>query len=213
MSLSTGCSLTWDVMRDRRQHILCLLFGMPHRVTLTQQIFHIPGYIFLHTYPATRIVPPPRVLWSVELHQDNQARFVIPIYYVLTDQGGELSCTMEGFFLFFEFTFFKELFSGALRRSSRIYAYCLLKLKSTYPHWTYLFVCLVCLGVVLLFLVGNKWSSSTPSYISNSVNKGESICLNQSDRAYNRRGEFISGASKDQFSHRQSRHLRWHHYQ
>ena len=166
-----------------------------------------------HTYPATRIVPPPRVLWSVELHQDNQARFVIPIYYVLTDQGGELSCTMEGFFLFFEFTFFKELFSGALRCSSRICAYCLLKLKSTYPHWTYLFVCLVYLGVVLLFLVGNKWSSSTPSYISNSVNKGEGLCLNQSDRAYNRRGEFISGASKDQFSHRQSRHLRWHHYQ
>ena len=201
MSLSTGCSLTWDVMRDRRQHILCLLFGMPHRITLTQQIFHIPGYIFLrksHIFsnPQSRIVPPPRVLWSVELHQDNQARLVIPIYYVLTDQGGELSCTREGFFLFFEFTFFKELFSGALRRSSRIYAYCLLKLKSTYPHWTYLFVCLVCLGVVLLFLVGNKWSSSTPSYISNSVNKGESICLNQSDRAYNRRGEFISGASR-----------------
>ena len=65
-----------------------------------------------------------------------------------------------------------------------------------YPHWTYLFVCLVCLGVVLLFLVGNKWSSSTPSYISNSVNKGESICLNQSDRAYNRGGEFISWASR-----------------
>ena len=72
---------------------------MPHRVTLTQQIFHIPGYIFLHTYPATRIVPPPRVLWSVELHQDNQARFVIPIYYVLTDQGGKLSCTWESFLL------------------------------------------------------------------------------------------------------------------
>ena len=43
ISLSTGCSLTWGVMRDRRQHILSLLFGMPHRVTLTQQIFHIPG--------------------------------------------------------------------------------------------------------------------------------------------------------------------------
>ena len=65
-----------------------------------------PRFIFLHTYPATRIVPPPRVLWSVELHQDNQARFVIPIYYVLTDQGGELSCTREGFFLFFGIHFF-----------------------------------------------------------------------------------------------------------
>ena len=162
----------------------------------TDSISQVIYFFESHTYPATRIVPPPRVLWSVELHQDNQARFVIPIYYVLTDQGGELSCTMEGFFLFFEFTFFKELFSGALRRSSRIYVYCLLKLKSTYPHWTYLFVCLVCLGVVLLFLVGNKWSSSTPSYISNSVNKGRSICVNQSDRAYNRRGEFILRASR-----------------
>ena len=169
-----------------------------------------------HTYSATR----------------SPASFLPPGYYDLlsciriTRLGSSSQSTMcwliraesslalgKVFIIFWNSLFFKELFSGALRRSSRIYVYCLLKLKSTYPHWTYLFVCLVCLGVVLLFLVGNKWSSSTPSYISNSVNKGESICLNQSDRAYNRRGEFISGASKDQFSHRQSRHLRWHHYQ
>ena len=69
-----------------------------------------PRFIFLHTYPATRIVPPPRVLWSVELHQDNQARFVIPIYYLLTDQGGELSCTGEGFFYFLNSLFLKNSF-------------------------------------------------------------------------------------------------------
>ena len=148
-------------------------------------------------------------------HIQQPASFLPPGYYGLlscikiTRLGSSSQSTMcrliraesslalgKVFFYFLEFTFFKELFSGALRRSSRIYVYCLLKLKSTYPHWTYLFVCLVCLGVVLLFLVGNKWSSSTPSYISNSVNKGGSICLNQSDRAYNRRGEFISGASR-----------------
>ena len=59
MSLSTGCSLTWGVMRDRRQHILCLLFGMPHRVTLTQQIFHIPGlYFFTHIQQPASFLPP-----------------------------------------------------------------------------------------------------------------------------------------------------------
>ena len=47
----------------------------------------------------------PRALWSVELHQDNQARFVIPIYYVLTDQGGELFALGKVFF------FFNSLFS------------------------------------------------------------------------------------------------------
>ena len=148
-------------------------------------------------------------------HIQQPASFLPPGYYgqlsciKITRLGSSSQSTMcwliraesslalgKVFFYFLEFTFFKELFSGALRRSSRIYAYCLLKLKSTYTHWTYLFVCLVCLGVVLLFLVGNKWNSSTPSYISNSVNKGEGLCLNQSDRAYNRRGEFISGASR-----------------
>ena len=74
MSMSTGCSLTWDVIRDRRQHIPCLLFGISHFVTLTSTNLPFPRLYFSsksHTNPATCIVPPPRALWSVELHQDN----------------------------------------------------------------------------------------------------------------------------------------------
>ena len=152
-----------------------------------------------HTYSATR----------------SPASFLPPGYYGLlsciriTRLGSSSQSTMcwliraesslalgKVFFYFLNSLFLKNSFQVPWGVPSRIYAYCLLELKSTYPHWTYLFVCLVCLGVVLLFLVGIKWSSSTPSYISNSVNKGESICLNQSDRAYNRRGEFISWASR-----------------
>ena len=101
-----------------------------------------------HTYPATRIVPPPRVLWSVELHQDNQARFVIPIYYVLTDQGGKLSCTWESFLLILNSYFLplRTLFRCLKASESNL---CLLKLKSTHPHWIYPILCLVCLGVGL----------------------------------------------------------------
>ena len=72
MSMSTGCSLTWDVMRDWRQHIPCLLFGIPHFVTLTSTNLPFPRLYFSsksHTNPATCIVPRPRA--SVELHQDN----------------------------------------------------------------------------------------------------------------------------------------------
>ena len=74
MSMSTGCSLTWDVMRDRRQHIPCLLFGISHFVTLTSTNLPFPRLYLSsksHTNSATCIVPPPRALWSVELHQDN----------------------------------------------------------------------------------------------------------------------------------------------
>ena len=72
--MSTGCSLTWDVMRDRRQHIPCLLFGISHFVTLTSTNLPLPRLYLSsksHTNSATCIVPPPRALWSVELHQDN----------------------------------------------------------------------------------------------------------------------------------------------
>ena len=100
-----------------------------------------------HTYPATRIVPPPRVLWSVELHQDNQARFVIPIYYVLTDQGGKLSCTWESFLLILN-SYFLPLRTLQVPWGVRVEPMPT-QVKSTHPHWIYLFVCLVCLGVVL----------------------------------------------------------------
>ena len=72
--MSTGCSLTWDVMRDRRQHIPCLLFGISHFVTLTSTNLPFPRLYLSsksHTNSATCIAPPPRALWSVELHQDN----------------------------------------------------------------------------------------------------------------------------------------------
>ena len=74
MSMSTGCSLTWDVIRDGRQHIPRLLFGISHFVTLTSTNLPFPRLYFSsinHTNPTTCIVPPPRALWSVELHQDN----------------------------------------------------------------------------------------------------------------------------------------------
>ena len=100
-----------------------------------------------HTYPATPIVPPPRVLWSVELHQDNQARFVIPIYYVLTDQGGKLSCTWESFLLILN-SYFLPLRTLQVPWGVRVEPMPT-QVKSTHPHWIYLFVCLVCLGVVL----------------------------------------------------------------
>ena len=187
--MSTGCSLTWDVMRDWRQHIPCLLFGISHFVTLTSTNLPFPRLYLSsksHTNSATCIVPPPRALWPVELHQDNllcadwsgrwallyprlnfsskshtnPATCIVPppgrygllsytriIYYVLTDQGGKLSCTWESFLLILN-SYFLPLRTLQVPWGVRVEPMPT-QVKSTHPHWIYLFVCLVCLGVVL----------------------------------------------------------------
>ena len=108
-----------------------------------QQIFHFPGYISLRKVTQTQqpasFLPPGRY---------GLLSYTRIIYHVLTDQGGEPSCTWEGFLLFLNSYFLPlRTFFRCLEASES--NLCLLKLKSTHPHWIHLFVCLVCLGVVL----------------------------------------------------------------
>ena len=105
-----------------------------------QQIFHFPGYISLRKVtqtqqPASFLAPGRYGLLS----------YTRIIYYVLTDQGGELSCTWKGFLLFLNSYFLplRTLFRCLKASESNL---CLLKLKSTHPHWIYPILCLVCLG-------------------------------------------------------------------
>ena len=142
MSMSTGCSLTWDVIRDRRQLIPCLLFGINHFVTLTSTNLPFPRLYFSsksHTNPATCIVPPPGRYGLLS--------YTRIIYYVLTDQGGKLSCTWESFLLILN-SYFLPLRTLQVPWGVRVEPMPT-QVKSTHPHWIHLFVCLVCLGVVL----------------------------------------------------------------
>ena len=108
-----------------------------------QQIFHFPGYISLRK--VTQTLQPASFL---PLGRYGLLSYTRIIYHVLTDQGGEPSCTWEGFLLFLNSYFLPlRTFFRCLEASES--NLCLLKLKSTHPHWIHLFVCLVCLGVVL----------------------------------------------------------------
>ena len=120
-----------------------------------QQIFHFPGYISLRKVTQTQ--QPASLL---PLGRYGLLSYTRIIYYVLTDQGGKLSCTWESFLLILN-SYFLPLRTLQVPWGVRVEPMPT-QVKSTHPHWIYLFVCLVCLGVVLLFLVGNKWSSSTP---------------------------------------------------
>ena len=60
-----------------------------------QQIFHFPGYISL--WKVTQTQQPASLL---PLGRYGLLSYTRIIYYVLTDQGGEVSCTWKGFLLF-----------------------------------------------------------------------------------------------------------------
>ena len=107
-----------------------------------QQIFHFPGYISLRKVtqtqqPASFLAPGRYGLLS----------YTRIIYYVLTDQGGKLSCTWESFLLILN-SYFLPLRTLQVPWGVRVEPMPT-QVKSTHPHWIYLFVCLVCLGVVL----------------------------------------------------------------